>query len=137
MNKRLLKLTLITLVAAAVTALAMSSRADDTTTPAPPSGQSSKLKFNGPITAVDTNAMTFTVGDQTFVVTSDSQLTKNGQPATIADATVGETARGSYTTGDDGKLDVTKVRFGKKGGKHKKSESSNTDTNTPPSSAQQ
>jgi hypothetical protein len=142
MNKRLLKLTLITLVAAAVTALAPSSRADDTTAPATPSDQSSKLKFYGPITAVDTNAMTFTVGDQTFIVTSSSQMTKNGQTATIADATVGEPARGSYTKGDDGKLDVTKVRFGKKsggkaGGKHKKSESSDTDTNTPPSSAQQ
>jgi len=146
MNKRLLKLTLITLVAAAVAVLALSSRADDTTKPATPADQSSKQKFYGPITAVDTNAMTFTIGDQTFVVTSESQLTKNGQPATIADATVGEPARGTYTTADDGKLDVTKARFGKKsggkagggkGGKHKKSESSDTDTNTPPSSAQQ
>ena len=38
------------------------------------------------------------------------------KPATIADAVVGEAARGSYTKSSDGKLNVTKVRFGKKTG---------------------
>ena len=36
--------------------------------------------------------------------------------ATLADAVVGEPARGSYTKSSDGKLNVTKVRFGKKPG---------------------
>src|SRR6516162_583537 len=73
-------------------------------------------RFYGPISAVNTNAMTFTVGDQTFKIAGESQVTKNDQPATIADAVVGEPARGTYTKTADGKLVVTKVRFGKKAG---------------------
>jgi hypothetical protein len=129
MNKRLLKTTILTLVTVAMTCLSLSSRADDTNAAAvtPPAAQ----KFTGPVTAVDTNAMTFTVGDQTFTVTDDSQLARNGKSATLADVVVGDPARGSYTTDASGKLDVTKVRFGKKGGKHKKAAASDTDTNTP------
>ena len=36
--------------------------------------------------------------------------------ATLADAVVGQPARGSYTKSADGKLNVTKVRFGKRTG---------------------
>ena len=36
--------------------------------------------------------------------------------ATLADATVGQPARGSFTKAADGQLNVTKVRFGKKSG---------------------
>ena len=136
MNKRLLKISLLTIVAAAITGLGLLARADDTNAVAA-SDKPAKQKFHGPVTAVDTNAMTFTVGDQTFTVTSESKLTRNGQTATLADTVVGDPAHGSYTTGADGKLDVTKVRFGKKsGGKHKKSSDSESDTNaaaaTPP-----
>jgi hypothetical protein len=139
MKQRLLKLALLTFLTATMTGLSLASRADDTTKPATPADQTAKSKFYGSVTAVDTNAMTFTVGDQTFTVTSESQITKNGQTATLANAVVGEPARGSYTKSADGKLDVTKVRFGKKsggkaGGKHKKSEtpSTNTPASTPP-----
>lgn len=137
MNRRLIKTAFLALAAAAVF-LAPSSRADDdANTPAATNTKSAKLKFYGPITAVDTNAMTFTVGDQTFKITTESDITKNGKTATIDDAIVGEPARGSYTKTADGKLDVTKVRFGKKsggkaGGKHKKSESSDTSTPATP-----
>ena len=34
--------------------------------------------------------------------------------ATLNDVTVGEPARGTYTKSSDGKLNVTKVRFGRK-----------------------
>ena len=73
-------------------------------------------RFYGPMTAIDTNAMTFTVGDLTFKVTGESQITKDSKAATIADAVVGEPARGTYTKTADGKLVITKVRFGKGGG---------------------
>jgi hypothetical protein len=129
MNNRLLKVLSLTIVTAAIAGLSLISRADETNAAAP-------QKFYGPVTAVDTNAMTFTVGDQTFTVTSESQMTKNSQAATLADAVVGEPARGSYTKSADGKLDITKVRFGKKaggkagGGKHKKSESPDSESST-------
>jgi hypothetical protein len=74
-------------------------------------------RFYGPISKIDTNAMTFTVGDQTFKVVPESEITgKDGAKATLADAIVGEPARGTYTKRTDGTLDVTKVRFGKKTG---------------------
>jgi hypothetical protein len=149
MNRRLTKIAFLTFAAAAVI-LVPSTRADDTTAAATaaaaPASPSGPLKFHGPITSVDTNAMTFVVGDQTFTITDESEIKKNGKIATIADAFVGEPAHGSYTKDADGKLDVTKVRFGKKaGGKHKKSTSSDTDTtspatadtNSPPASPQQ
>ena len=116
MKKTILKIAAAMLLGTAIIAIPTASRADDTNTPA----AAGPAKFYGKMTAVDTNAMTFSVGDQTFTVTSESHLTKDGKPATIADATVGEPARGTYTTGSDGKLDITKVRFGKGGGGGKK-----------------
>jgi len=115
MKSTILKLASITILAAAIVGTTTLSRADDSTntTAAAPAGPA---KFYGAVTAVDTNAMTFTVGDQTFTVTAESHLTKAGSPATLADAVVGEPARGTYTTGSDGKLDVTKANFGKKKG---------------------
>ena len=138
MKSSITKFITVTLLAAG---LAVAAQAQDasTNTPAKPKAD----KFYGPVTALDTNAMTFVVNDQTFSVTSKTELTlaKDGSPITLADVTVGEAARGSYTKGDDGKLNVTKVRFGKKsggaaaggksGGKKKKKASSDTDAAAP------
>lgn len=143
MKNRLLKITLLTILATTMAGMASISYADDSDTNTPAAAapeQTAKAKFYGPITAVDTNAMTFTVNDQTFTVTTESQVTKNGKTATLADAVIGEPARGSYTKGVDGKLDVTKVRFGKKtggkaGGKKNKN-SETTETNTPSATPQ-
>jgi hypothetical protein len=137
MKKMILKLAVATLLGAAVLILPAISRGADetsTNTPAATPDQAAPGKFNGAVSAVDTNAMTFTVGDQTFNVTSESRLSKSGKPATLSDAVVGEPARGSYTTGSDGKLDVTKARFGKGGGKKKKKsdDSSTAPSTTPP-----
>jgi hypothetical protein len=84
----------------------------------PASAATGPAKFYGEVSAVDTKANTFTVGDKTFNVTGEAKLTsaKDGSTLTLADVTVGEPARGSYTTTGDGKFDVTKVRFGKKSG---------------------
>jgi hypothetical protein len=75
-------------------------------------------KFYGPISAIDTDAKTITVGDQVFHVVGETQMTKaaDDSAATLADATVGQPARGSYTKSADGKLNLTKVRFGRKTG---------------------
>jgi hypothetical protein len=117
MKKTLFKIAAAMLVGAViVTAPALVRGADDAAKGATGAtkDQPAPEKFYGPVTAVDTKAMTFTVGDQTFTVTSKSQLTKSDKTATLADAVVGEPARGSYTKGKDGKLEITKVRFGKK-----------------------
>jgi len=85
---------------------------------APTTDQSGVNKFYGAVSAVDTKANTFTVDNQTFVVVGETHMTKaaDDSAATLADAVVGEPARGTYTKTSDGKLTVTKVRFGKKTG---------------------
>jgi hypothetical protein len=149
MKKTLLKITSLAMLTAALAATTASSRAADTSTNAPAAATpepSGPAKFYGPITAVDASAKTFTVGDQTFSIIGESQVTKDGKPATLADAAVGEPARGSYTKGKDGKLNITKVRFGKAGGKSggaaggksggkKKKDAGAAETNTPAASS--
>jgi hypothetical protein len=116
MKNTLLKITAITFLAAAIVNAPAGARAEDAATNAPAAKKEKAggEKFYGPVTAVDASAKTFTVGDQTFTVTDKSELTKDDKSATLADAVVGEPARGSYEKGKDGKLEVTKVRFGKK-----------------------
>jgi hypothetical protein len=114
--KRILSKIIPIIALTAAVGIAALAQAADTNGPAP-AEKPGPNRFYGPITALDTNANTFTVGEQTFKITAESQVTKNSQPAKITDAVVGEPARGTYTKTSDGKLIITKVRFGKGGGK--------------------
>ena len=139
MSNPILKLTALALFALALGLAPTAARAqDDAAAKSPPatgpsahsdsgksdSGKSDSAapgpaKFYGNITAVDTKANTFTVDNQTYNIVPESQVTKagdEGKAATITDAVVGEPARGTYTKTADGKMNVTKVRFGKKTG---------------------
>src|SRR4051812_10011199 len=84
----------------------------------PSSDANGPAKFYGTISAVDTAAKTFTIDNKVYSVVGESHLTKaaDDSQATLDDAKVGEVARGTYTVAADGKLNVTKVRFGKKTG---------------------
>lgn len=136
--KRILSQVFTSIAFAAVLGISALAQAADTNSPAA-AEKPGPNRFYGPVSAVDTNAMTFTVGEQTFKITGESQVTKNAQPATIADAVIGEPARGTYTKTAAGKLIVTKVRFGKKagggkaGGKAGGKKKSDTSTNAPAS----
>lgn len=122
MKKHIIKLTL-SLFATAIIAAPMLSRAQDngTNPPAAP-GQTEPVKpkkheglvFRGTVSAVDTNAMTLTVGKRTFEVTSDTKITKNGQPAILSDIATGDKVGGAYKKTDDGKLAATTIHDGKK-----------------------
>lgn len=140
MKMRNIKVAFITLGVAVIAGMAASLHADDNTNApaAAAADQIANSKFSGPVTAVDTNAMTFTVNDQTFTITSESRISRKGKAATLADVILGEPAKGSYTKDADGKLDVTKVRFGKKAGaKKKKNQDTDTSaTNVAPAAAQ-
>jgi len=97
------------------------ARAADAPTTAPSATDAAAAgaqRFYGAITAIDKDKNTFTVDNQTYMIVPESQMTKaaDDSAATIADATVGEPARGTYTKAGDGSLHVTKVRFGKKTG---------------------
>jgi hypothetical protein len=117
----------------------MSVRGQDAPAAAPPAtapttspDQSGVSKFYGTITAIDTKANTFILDNQTYTVIGETQMTKaaDGKNATLADAVVGEPARGTYTKASDGKLNVTKVRFGKKTGGGKAGGKKNHDAAT-------
>src|SRR5437762_2746539 len=127
MKRVILIVAILALIVTAV-GLPTATRADDsapkkspTTGPSAPTtnpDQSGVTKFYGSISAVDTKAMTFTVDNQTYSIVGETQMTKaaDNSPAALADAVVGEPARGSFVKSSDGKLNVTKVRFGKKAG---------------------
>lgn len=68
--------------------------------------------FRGTVTALDTNAMTLTVGQRTFEITSETMITKGDKPAILSDGAVGEPVRGAYKKSTGGKLDATTIRFG-------------------------
>ena len=118
--KNILKISLF--AAAIVAAPAMSYAQDaatnapaaaaDQTAPAKPKKQG--LVFRGTVSAIDTNAMTLTVKARTFAITSDTKITKDGQPATLGDGVVGEPVAGAYKKGEDGKLNAVTVHFGAK-----------------------
>ncbi len=63
---------------------------------------------------MDTSAKTLTVGTLTLQITSDTKITKDGQPATLSDGVVGEPVGGTYTKTADGKLNALIVHFGAK-----------------------
>jgi len=120
MNRKCLYIAAMTLAIGTGLTSADRSRAADasSTAPATAPAEGGPNKFYGSISAIDTTAKTFTVDNQTYNIVGESQMTKaeDGSTATLADAKVGDPARGSYTKSADGKLNVTKVRFGKKTG---------------------
>jgi hypothetical protein len=134
MNKNLAKITLIGLCAAAVFVAPALSRAQDTstnaaaaaaTTPAP--HKKHGIPYHGYLAAVDTNAMTITVGTMTLQVTSTTKITKDGEPAILADGVVGQPVSGSYRKTDDA-TNAVSIHFG---AKKKASSDSTTSTNSP------
>jgi hypothetical protein len=146
MKKTILKITALNLLATAMVALPATIRAQDTMSTNAPAAvdqtfvqttnapvihrKHDVLPFHGKLSAVDTNAMKLTVGERTFEITSETKITKDGQPATLADGVVGEMAGGAYKKGADGKLSATSVRFGAKSGGKKKANPDSTDSST-------
>jgi hypothetical protein len=85
------------------------------------------LPFHGKLKAVDHQAKTIAVGDLTIQITSETKITKAGNPATLTDGVVGEEVNGAYRRTEDGKLNATKLHFGPKEGtsRSKKGEAKN------------
>jgi hypothetical protein len=126
-----MKLTLITAAASITIGLLVlcsvaraQDAADKPAAPATPDAPASQpdapgpAKFYGTIAAVDEKAKTITIDGQVYHIVGETQMAKasDGSTATIADAVVGDPARGSYTKASDGTMNITKVRFGKKTG---------------------
>ena len=132
MKKQIRKTLMFSLVAVALMAAPAISRAQDSNSaPAAADSTSKKLPFHGKAAAVDTAAMTLTVGTMVINVTSDTRISKNGKPATLEDIKEGDAVSGSYVKGDDGKLNASMIRDGLKTKKKKKAAASDSSTNAP------
>jgi Cu/Ag efflux protein CusF len=73
--------------------------------------------FTGKVKAVDQSAKSITLeGEkaQTFLVTSETRILKDGQPATFGAITVGEIVGGRAKETADGKWEATTVNVGKR-----------------------
>lgn len=91
------------------------------------------LPFHGKLEGVDTNAMTLTVGSRTFQINSKTKITKDGQPAILADGVIGEPVGGYYHTNDDGDLIATTIHFGAHARHKNRDSDSSMSTNSPSS----
>jgi hypothetical protein len=116
MKKYIPKIIALGLFITIFTAAPMWSHAQDATTNAPTAvpakhKKHSHIPFRGRLTAVDTNAMTFTIKTRTFEITSHTKITKDGRPAVLDDGVVGEMATGAYRKKDDGKLTALSLHF--------------------------
>ena len=118
-------LALFALAAAALMAAPTVTRAHEAATATPPDAAApahkkghGSLPFHGKLAAVDATAMTVTVGKQTYNITSETKLSKDDKPATLADFVVGDMVGGAYKKDGD-KMNATSL---KAGGKKKKAE---------------
>lgn len=134
MIKSIVKLTLLGLVAIAVTGVpivlhAQNTNAATATTNKPPANPSARLPFRGKVTAIDNAKMTITVVNRTFQINSQTIITKDGKPATLSDVSVGDNVTGSVKREKDGKWTAVKLNFGIPA--VKPAAPSNTKPNTP------
>jgi hypothetical protein len=117
--KMTLKTALFSFAAAVILilpALSYAQDADTGSTPATTPAKHSKhgAPFHGTLDAVDTNAMTLTVGSRTFEITSETRIMKDDKPAILAEGVVGQPVSGYYKPADDGtNLNASSVYFGK------------------------
>ena len=123
MKKKILKLATVSLLAVIFAAAPTRAFSQEQKEEKPAAGAADEAKakrdtgpFRGKVASVDKDAMTFTVGQRTFLVNADTKIVKNGKPAKLEDAVVGDDVGGVYKLEKtaDGKLLVTSVRFGPK-----------------------
>jgi hypothetical protein len=77
-----------------------------------PATKANPLPYRGKVASVDASAKTFMVGKRTIKVTDQTNITKQGTAATMADITVGENVSGSYWKKDDGSLEAKNIKVG-------------------------
>jgi Cu/Ag efflux protein CusF len=116
MNKFLLKLSLLGLLAMAVAGTPVVVRAQTASTNAVPKKKPANriLPFRGKLKAIDNTAKTITVGTETIQITSETKITKAGKPATLEEGAVGDEVAGAYHKDAEGKSNAISLRFGPK-----------------------
>lgn len=114
MKNKLIKIAILGVLTAAFVAIPAVSRAADSTNAPAATAKKAGLPFHGKLAAVDTSALTVTVGSLTINITSATKITKDGKKATLADFVVGDTVGGSYTKDEAGKLNAVTIHDGVK-----------------------
>lgn len=115
MNKSILKFSLLGLLAIAVAGTPVVLHAQNATTNASLKKLTNRiLPFHGKLKAVDKNAKTISIGNETIQITSATKISRSGKPATLEDGVVGDEAAGAYKKDAAGKLDAVSLRFAPK-----------------------
>jgi hypothetical protein len=88
-------------------------------TAASPAAKSPRaIPFHGKISAVDQSAKTFSIAGKentrVFKIIESTVITKDGNPATMADVAADADVRGSYWKRADGSLEAKSVKLGQK-----------------------
>jgi len=115
------------LIAAPVVVSAQDAQPEKKQEAGPAAKKPRGLPLHGKVAAVDAAAGTITVGQTTLNITPETKLKKQGQPATIADITVGEKITGQYKKDEAGKLNATVINIGGKSEKPPKREKADKD----------
>ena len=118
MTKSILRMSLVLFLGVAVVGLPAWSRAESTNSATRENNEDkpkqSNVPLHGKLKALDTTAKTITVGAHIFQVTSETKISKHGQPAMLSDGVVGEEVSVLYRKGEDGSLQALTVHFGAK-----------------------
>lgn len=116
--------TLMAVCAVVVFGLPQLMAADSPTMPATPDKKADPVKpakptktrtlnVHGQVKAVDQTAKTFTLGEHTYAVTSETKIFKTDKPAVFEDLKAGDSASLSYKKTAADKLEVVKLTIGK------------------------
>jgi hypothetical protein len=122
MQKLLRRWFILSVLTAALVSLALPVAAADASPNAAavqPEKKTDKVApFQGKISAVDTIGKTLTLAgkekNRLITITSETKITKNGQPATLGDATVGEVVGGRAKVTAAGQFEALSLRIGPK-----------------------
>ena len=126
MNTRILKLASTSLLAAVISAMPLQLLAQTTNPPAtekksaatkkePGEKKKSAHPLRGKLAKIDQAAKTIQIGKSTYLITSQTKITKDGKPATLADAAVGDYVTGYTKPAEDGTMFASSLKIGAKG----------------------
>ena len=122
MQKLMRRWFMLSVLTAALVSLALPVAAADASSNAEAVQQGKKAgkvaPFQGKISAVDTIGKTLTLAgkekNRLITITSETKITKNGQPATLGDAAVGEVVGGRAKVTAEGQFEALSLRIGPK-----------------------
>ena len=116
MKDVVLKFCLMGLLTVAVAGTPVGLRAQDTNAVLPGLIKINKdvFPFRGKLKAIDTEAKTITLNNNTIQITPQTTITRRGKPVTLADGAEGDLVEGTYRKEADGKLKALDLRFAPK-----------------------